>query len=183
GIGTPAIGAWFSRRLALDYQGGDTTSDKANNMRVQDSNWLLITQAYPLSPNKHYIVASAGLFIVVTSTASLPHQTTFHSEGPSSARTTRNSIKMVRFFTFAATLAFAFTALTAPSPQSCGGTAIGGSDCSFNDQCRSCRCINGICARANLMVARQCGGTAIPGSDCGFDDQCRSCHCDNGICA
>ncbi|KAF2189275.1 hypothetical protein K469DRAFT_563697, partial [Zopfia rhizophila CBS 207.26] len=179
GIGTPAIGAWFSTRLAPDHQGGDTTSDKANNMRAQDSN--CITQAYPLSPNKHYIVASAGLFIA--SAASLSHRTTFHSKRPSSPRTTRSSIKMVRFFTFAATLAFALTALAAPSPQSCGGTAIGGSDCSFNDQCRSCRCINGICARANLMVARQCGGTAIPGSDCGFDDQCRSCHCNNGICA
>ncbi|KAF2277670.1 uncharacterized protein EI97DRAFT_301131 [Westerdykella ornata] len=118
------------------------------------------------------------------------HQQLLHShteqhsnQRPSSPRTTRKSIKMVKFFTLAATLAFALTALAAPSPQSCGGTAIGGSDCSFNDQCRSCRCINGICARANLLEARQCRGTAIPGSDCSFNDQCRSCRCRNGICA
>lgn len=91
----------------------------------------------------------------------------------------------------------ALTALAAPSPQSCGGTAIPGSDCGFNDQCRSCRCVNGICARSNLLQARdvlmeardnllearQCGGTAIPGSDCSFNDQCRSCRCRNFICA
>jgi hypothetical protein len=76
----------------------------------------------------------------------------------------------------------ALTALAAPQPQSCGGQAIGGSDCGFNDQCLSCRCVNGICARPNILVDRQCGGQAIPGSDCGFDDQCRSCHCRNGIC-
>jgi hypothetical protein len=76
----------------------------------------------------------------------------------------------------------ALTTLAAPQPQSCGGQAIGGSDCGFNDQCLSCRCVNGICARPNILVDRQCGGQAIPGSDCGFDDQCRSCHCRNGIC-
>jgi hypothetical protein len=40
----------------------------------------------------------------------------------------------------------ALTALATPSPQSCGGQAIPGSDCGFDDQCRSCHCRNGICA-------------------------------------
>ncbi|KAH7401666.1 hypothetical protein BKA66DRAFT_519649 [Pyrenochaeta sp. MPI-SDFR-AT-0127] len=80
------------------------------------------------------------------SAASLSHRKTFHSTQPSSPRTTRNPIKMARFFAFVATLAFALTALAAPNPQSCGGTAIPGSDCGFNDQCRSCRCVRGICA-------------------------------------
>ncbi|KAH8723102.1 hypothetical protein GQ44DRAFT_774375 [Phaeosphaeriaceae sp. PMI808] len=67
---------------------------------------------------------------------------------------------MVKFFTFVATLAFALTALAAPNPNpnpnpdpipnpfpepaKCG-SAIPGSDCGFNDQCKSCRCVKGIC--------------------------------------
>ncbi|KAH7412296.1 hypothetical protein DE146DRAFT_642770 [Phaeosphaeria sp. MPI-PUGE-AT-0046c] len=70
---------------------------------------------------------------------------------------------MVRIIAFAATLAFALTALAAPNPMpeanalaepnpfaeaepaSCGGQAIRGSDCSFNDQCKSCKCKKHLC--------------------------------------
>ncbi|OAK96357.1 hypothetical protein IQ06DRAFT_351788 [Phaeosphaeriaceae sp. SRC1lsM3a] len=56
---------------------------------------------------------------------------------------------MARIFAVFATIAFALTAFAAaapnPEPQSCGGQAIPGSDCGFDDQCRSCHCRNGIC--------------------------------------
>ncbi|KAH9882276.1 hypothetical protein J1614_001448 [Plenodomus biglobosus] len=125
-----AIRSWFSMRLVLDHQGGDGTSDKANNMRAEDSNYTAASQHSQAS------------------VASLSHQTTLRSNRLSSPRTTRISIKMAKFFTIFAALAFALTALASPNPnpQSCGGTAIPGSDCSFHDQCRSCNCRNGICA-------------------------------------
>ncbi|KAH7069633.1 hypothetical protein BKA63DRAFT_420914, partial [Paraphoma chrysanthemicola] len=77
----------------------------------------------------------------------LSNQTISYSTLSSSPRTTRFPTKMAKFFTIFATLAFALTAMAAPNPepQSCGGQAIPGSDCGFNDQCRSCRCRNGIC--------------------------------------
>ncbi|CBX96387.1 predicted protein [Plenodomus lingam JN3] len=147
GIGKRLSGLGFSMRLALDHQGGDGTSDEANNMRAQDSNQLVVAYCCKSAfTSKHSVTASAGLFIA--SVASLSHRTTIRSNRLSSPRTTRNFINMAKFFTIVAALAFALTALASPNPnpQSCGGTAIPGSDCSFHDQCRSCNCRNGICA-------------------------------------